>query len=95
MSHGRFMPGPAHPNWRGGLTVNQDGYLVIKAGRMRDKRAHRAYVERQMGRPLRPDEEVHHLCGNRACWPPTDFHLLICDAAIHHAMVRNGGRKKW
>jgi len=35
---------------------------------------------------LRANEEVHHLCGNRACWPPTDFHLVIMDEAIHHAI---------
>jgi len=48
-------------------------------------------MERLLGRKLRPEEEVHHLCRNRACWPPTDFHLLLCDEAIHHAM--EGGYK--
>lgn len=42
-------------------------------------------MERCIGRELRADEEVHHLCENRACWPPTDFHLVLMDAALHHA----------
>lgn len=62
------------------------GYLRIKRGPLRDKLAHRAYVERQVGRVLRDDEEVHHCCANRACWPPSDFHLVLMDAAIHHAI---------
>ncbi len=70
-----------------GLMINHDGYLRIhRRGPLRDKMAHRAYMERCLGRELRADEEVHHLCRNRQCWPPTDFHLLLCDAAFHHAM---------
>jgi hypothetical protein len=69
-----------------GLAVHTDGYLRIKRrGTLRDKLAHRAYVERQIGRPLRLDEEVHHLCRNRQCWPPTDFHLVVLDARLHEA----------
>lgn len=69
-----------------GLQINHDGYLrIVRRGPLRWKMAHRAYVERQLGRELRPDEEVHHLCRNRQCWPPTDFHLVIMDAALHHA----------
>jgi hypothetical protein len=67
-----------------GLYVNHDGYLrIYKRGPLRDKMAHRAYIERLLGRPLRRDEEVHHNCRNRQCWPPTDFHLILMDAALH------------
>lgn len=68
-----------------GMIINHDGYLRIKRGALRDKMAHRAYIERCIGRPLRADEEVHHLCENRQCWPPTDFHLVLMDAPLHHA----------
>ena len=80
-----------------GLTLNSDGYLRIKRrGPNRDKMAHRVYVERQIGRSLKRNEEVHHLCRNRQCWPPTDFHLLLLDEVIHHAMEagREPHRKK-
>jgi hypothetical protein len=66
------------------MVVNHDGYLRIRRGKLRDKMAHRAYMERCIGRELRADEEVHHLCGNRACWPPSDFHLVLMDAPLHH-----------
>jgi hypothetical protein len=78
--------------YKRGLVVNEDGYLRITSKRMglRHQYAHRAYANRQMqyslGRGLLPTEEVHHLCRNRRCWPPTDFHLLILDAVIHHAI---------
>jgi hypothetical protein len=68
-----------------GMYVNHDGYLRIHKVPLRGKMAHRAYMERCIGRPLRRDEEVHHLCGNRQCWPPTDFHLVLMDAVFHHA----------
>ena len=70
-----------------GIRIRADGYLeIVRRGPLRWKRAHRVYVERQIGRPLRADEEVHHLCRNPQCWPPTDFHLVLLDAAIHHAV---------
>ena len=80
-----------------GMHVNHDGYLRIHRGPLRFQMAHRAYVNRQMqqslGRDLRATEEVHHLCRNRACWPPTDGHLIIMDQALHHAI--DGGRMPW
>lgn len=82
----RHPPPMARKGSGTGLRINKDGYLRIgRRGPYRDKLAHRAYVERQIGRPLRSDEEVHHLCRNRQCWPPTDFHLLLLDAALHEA----------
>jgi hypothetical protein len=69
-----------------GMRVNRDGYLeIIRRGPKRGRFAHRVYMERCIGRLLRPDEEVHHLCRNRQCWPPTDFHLVLMNAALHHA----------
>jgi len=80
-----------------GMNINADGYLRFHRLPLRDQYAHRVYASRQMmaslGRSLRRDEEVHHLCGNRACWPPTDFHLVIMDAALHHAV--DAGIEPW
>lgn len=77
-----------------GMRLTEDGYLeIVRRGPLRWRRAHRAYVERQIGRPLRRDEEVHHLCRNRACWPPSDWHLVLMDACIHDAVEAiNGGK---
>jgi hypothetical protein len=67
-----------------GLRVNRDGYLeVTRRGPYRGRFVHRVYMELLIGRPLRSDEEVH-LCGNRQCWPPADFHLILMDAPLHH-----------
>jgi hypothetical protein len=78
-----------------GLTVNADGYLRIKKrGPNRDQMAHRVYVERQIGRKLTPHEEVHHQCRNRACWPPTDFHLILVDSVLGPFMYQEQWLKK-
>ena len=66
-----------------GITKNENGYLRIKRGKLRDQLAHRAYAARQMGvDKLPPEIEVHHECRNRACWPPTDWHLVIVSAVL-------------
>lgn len=80
--------GKDHPNWKGGIWKNEKGYIRFGAGINRGKYVHRMTADRclreSLGRGLRADEEVHHLCRNRGCYPPSDFHLLIVDAAIHH-----------
>ena len=83
-----------------GWRIDHDGYVEFtRRGLLRFKKAHRVYMETLVGRPLRADEEVHHLCGNRSCWPPTDFHLALMDSALHHGFeggyhkVRQGRRK--
>lgn len=74
-----------------GLRLNQDGYLeIVRRGPLRWQKAHRAYVNRQLRESRLPeltaDEEVHHLCRHRACWPPSDYHLLILPASFHAAI---------
>lgn len=73
-----------------GLRKNADGYLeIVRRGPLRFHKAHREYVNRQWrethGEDMPRELEVHHLCRNRACWPPTDFHLVVIDARLHEA----------
>lgn len=82
-----------------GYTRNSDGYLMVtRRGPNRGRCAHRVYMEHLLGRPLRLDEEVHHLCRNRLCWPPTDGHLLLMSADFHAAIDAGGEphrKRKW
>lgn len=67
-----------------GMVLNHDGYLRIKRrGELRDQMAHRVYAARQLGlKILPPGIAVDHHCGNRSCWPPTDFHLVLVDQVL-------------
>ena len=77
-----------------GTVPNADGYLRIKRGPLRDQYAHRAYAARQLGQEkLSSEFEVHHECMNRACWPPTDFHLVIVDQALAPYMYQTHANK--
>ena len=80
-----------------GMVANKDGYLRIKKrGPYRDQLAHRVFVARQIGKEKLPGEfEVHHECMNRACWPPTDFHLVLVDQALAPYMYQKRGRKNY
>lgn len=91
---GNFTSGPLSARWRGGMTVNGSGYLRFTAKPYRGKYAHRVYMEKLLGRPLRANEEVHHQCGNRACWPPSDGHLILMDAALHDASAATAKKRR-
>lgn len=70
----------SHPSWTGGTTTDRDGYILqrvdrcgpygylIRAGRPEDKRGyalqHRIVAHDMLGRPLHPNEVVHHIDGN-------------------------------
>lgn len=79
-----------------GMTVNHDGYLrIVRRGELRWQMAHRAYVARQLGlKVLPPGKEVDHHCGNRACWPPTDLHLVLVDEALAPYMYKTHAARK-
>jgi hypothetical protein len=47
--------GPANPNWRGGIYLNEKGYRRISWGRHRGKYEHRRVIEELLLKPLCAD----------------------------------------
>lgn len=56
--------GEKHPNWKGGKSLNADGYFKLNLQGPNFRRfEHRVVMEAFLGRELRPDETVHHKNG--------------------------------
>lgn len=63
--------GPTHYNWKGGKSINSQGYMMVKCkGHPRAKvsyryrvREHILVMEKHLGRYLTKDEAVHHING--------------------------------
>lgn len=71
----KIMRGVDHPNWTGGKTFNGSGYvLILHHGKYRCE--HRVVAEEMIGRPLTPDEHVHHKNRNRADNRPENLEVL-------------------
>lgn len=68
----RKQKGPNHPRWKGGRIITPLGYIAIcRPGHPRASIArryvleHLLVMEQQIGRPVRRDEIVHHINGNK------------------------------
>lgn len=72
----RVRLGPLHSQWKGGRTVNSEGYVMVRIeGRYRQE--HRVVMERMLGRPLHPFENVHHKNGRRDDNRPENLELWV------------------
>lgn len=66
-----FQSGEKHRNWHGGKTINYNGYIEVYQPdhphpiHGHNVLEHRLMIERHIGRYLRPNEEVHHINGDR------------------------------
>jgi hypothetical protein len=67
--------GPSHPRWSGGrstssgyvrVTLERDDPLRDLCDRNGQMLEHRYVMAQQLGRPLRSDETVHHINGDRS-----------------------------
>lgn len=72
-----------HPNWKGGRGVGSDGYPRVRTGTNTRRREHREVAAEKLGRPLRPDEHVHHMNGDKTDNRPENLEVL---SAREHAL---------
>ena len=59
------MRGIGHVFWKGGRTVDKDGYILVNTGPRKRVREHRLVMESHLGRLLLRSEVVHHVNGNK------------------------------
>lgn len=88
-----FQCGEAHHAWTGGRTTRADGYVQVmlkpddpffEMGHRRNEQdshryalEHRLVMAHHIGRPLRDDETVHHIDGNRSNNDITNLQLRV------------------
>ncbi len=95
---GNSVSGPKHPNWHGGRSLNDKGYVLIfmpdypRAYCGRYVYEHRLIMERHLNRALLPHEIVHHINGKR---DDNRIENLILFSSCsehqkHHAAARAG-----
>jgi len=94
---GVVHPGERNPNWRGGRTVTSHGYVLVKRPEhpLADVRGyvyeHRIVAEEQLGRPLEPGEQVHHLNGDKSDNHPENLEV-VAGMAEHRLRHRKRDR---
>lgn len=73
--------------------IDDKGYPRIGAGPLRGQRLHRIIAAAKIGRPLNPDEDVHHLDGQKLNIAPDNLKVMghrehSCVSAKQHHYLK-------
>lgn len=72
LSRARYAPKPKSVR---GWFIDSEGYVTLTTGPHARRKQHRVVMESILGRPLRPDENVHHMNGDRSDNRPENLEL--------------------
>lgn len=102
--------GANHPSWKGGLTIDKQGYemvrvdragpygYLVRQARRNDPRGyalrHRVVMHDKLGRPLLPGEVVHHRDGDTRNNHPDNLEVFRCNGD-HLRETLKGRRPSW
>lgn len=85
------LSGPMNPNWKGGRTVTERGYVLVRdpSNPMADVRGyvyeHRLIAAEKLGRPLTPQEHGHHRNERKADNRPENVEALsVAEHRLRH-----------
>lgn len=94
------FPGKTNPAWKGGRTIDDDGYVMIfspnhpNANSGGYVREHRLVMESKLSRLLLPKEVVHHIDGRRSNNHPDNLELFATNAD-HLRNTLKGRAPRW
>lgn len=90
----RGRTGDRHPCWKGGRVLTKTGYWLVAvapdhpmADANNNVYEHRLVMSEALGRPLQPEEQVHHKNGDRA-----DNRLENLELLTHREHMRKNSR---
>lgn len=73
------IKGEGHPKWKGGRTVDGEGYVHVYVGDGKYRAEHRLVMEKKLGRKLGSEEHVHHKNRNKQDNRPENLEIIVVD----------------